>query len=492
MSLRLRLAAIFAFGSAVLIAVAGLALLWQLHTSLAAALDSELRQRAAALAAQLASGPLPPGSPAGPDQTGSHTGQFPAAEQVAQVLTPAGAVVYSSGIEGTGPLLSPAQLRQVAGRPLTFTAVIEGERLRLLASEVHRRSRPAITVAGVPTDVADAAQARARLALLIGGPPVVLAAGLGGWLLTDAALRPVGRMRRRLEEITEYDTNARLPVPATGDEIAALAFTMNGLLDRLARALARQRAFTADAGHELRTPLTALKAELELAARPGKSREALADAIQAAAGDADRLIRLAEDLLLLARADEGTSFLAPARIDLSSELHAAARRFASTAAARGVAISVQAAGQLDVVADRGRVRQALDNLIDNAVRHAPREARWRSPAAARWPRAAMAGGGRWSRSRCAITGLASHASSSRAPSNVSSAPIPPGGGPMAAPGWGWPSWPPSRAPTTGRWPRATTRPEERGSGSNFPLIRGHDQRPSALYQPSHGAQTVIS
>jgi two-component system OmpR family sensor kinase len=371
MSLRLRLAAIFAFGSAALIAVAGLAFLWQLHTSLTAALDSELRLRAAALAARLASGPLPPGSPAGPDQTGSHTGQFPAAEQVAQVLTPGGAVVYSSGTEDTGPLLSPAQLRQVAGGPLTFTAVIEGERLRVLASEVRRRSRPAITVVGVPTDIADAAQARARLALLIGGPTVVLAAGLGGWLLTGAALRPVGRMRRRLEEITEHDANARLPVPATGDEIAALALTMNGLLDRLARALARQRAFTADAGHELRTPLTALKAELELAARPGKSREALADAVQAAAGDADRLIRLAEDLLLLARADEGTSFLAPERIDMSSELHAAARRFVSTAAARGVAISVQAAGQLDVVADRGRVRQALDNLIDNALRHAP-------------------------------------------------------------------------------------------------------------------------
>ena len=64
------------------------------------------------------------------DQTGSHTGQFPAAEQVAQVLTPGGAVVYSSGIEGTGPLLSPAQLRRVAGGPLTFTATIEGERLR--------------------------------------------------------------------------------------------------------------------------------------------------------------------------------------------------------------------------------------------------------------------------------------------------------------------------------------------------------------------------
>jgi two-component system OmpR family sensor kinase len=178
-------------------------------------------------------------------------------------------------------------------------------------------------------------------------------------------------MRRRLEEITEHDTRARLLVPATGDEIAALAVTMNGLLARLALALARQRAFTADAGHELRTPLTALKAELELAARPGKSREALADAVQAAAGDADRLIRLAEDLLLLARADEGAAFLAPERIDMSSELHTAARRFATTAAARAVAISVQATGQLNVVADRGRVRQALDNLIDNALRYAP-------------------------------------------------------------------------------------------------------------------------
>jgi two-component system, OmpR family, sensor kinase len=369
MSLRLRLAAIFAFGSAALITVAGLAFLWQLHTSLTSALDSQLGLRAAALAARLVSGSLPPGSPA--DQTGSHAGQFPPAEQVAQVLTPGGMVVYSSGIEGKGPLLSPVQLRRAARGPLILTATIEGERLRLLASGVRRHSSPAITVVGVPTDIADAAQARAHLALLIGGPAVVLAAGLGGWLLTGAALRPVGRMRRRLEEITEHDTSARLPVPATGDEIAALAVTMNGLLDRLAQALARQRAFTTDAGHELRTPLTALKAELELAARPGNSREALADAVQAAAGDTDRLIRLAEDLLLLAHADEDAAFLAPERIDLAGELHAAARRFASTATARDVAISVQTPGRLDVVADPGRVRQALDNLIDNALRHAP-------------------------------------------------------------------------------------------------------------------------
>jgi two-component system OmpR family sensor kinase len=371
MSLRTRLALIFALGSGALVTVAGLAFVWQLHTSLSAALDSELRVRATALTAQLASGSLPPNPPAGSDQAGSHAGQSPAAEQISQVLTTGRALLYSSGLEGAAPLLSPAQLRPAAAGPLTFTAVIDGQRLRLLASDVRFRSHPVITVVAVPTGVADTALARARLALVIGVPLAVLTAGLGGWLLTGAALHPVARMRRRLEEITARDTGARLPVPATGDEIAALAITMNRLLDRLQQALARQRAFTADAGHELRTPLTALKAELELAARPGRSRDALAAAVGAAASDTDRLIRLAEDLLLLAGTDEGTASLVRERTDISSELHGAARRFATAAAGREVAISVQAAGPLPVSADPGRLRQVLDNLLGNAVRHAP-------------------------------------------------------------------------------------------------------------------------
>jgi heavy metal sensor kinase len=371
MSLRTRLALIFALGSGALITVAGLAFLWQLHTSLSAALDGELRVRTAALAAQLAGGSLPANPPASAEQAGSHAGQFPVAEQVSQILTTRRTVLFSSGIESTAPLLSPAQLRRVTAGPLTFAAVVDGDRLRLLVSHVRFRSHPVITVVGVPTGIADTALARARLALVIGAPLAVLTAGLGGWLLISAALHPVAHMRRRLEEITARETGARLPVPATGDEIAALAVTMNGLLDRLQQALARQRAFTADAGHELRTPLTALKAELDLAARPGRSRDALVAAVEAAASDTDRLIRLAEDLLLLAGSDEGTASLVRERTGISSELHAAARRFASRAAGRDVAISVQAAGQLAVIADPGRVRQVLDNLLDNALQHSP-------------------------------------------------------------------------------------------------------------------------
>ena len=287
------------------------------------------------------------------------------------MLTPGGAVLYPSGVEQPTPLLSPAQLAQAARVRFTASTAVEGEQVRIMASETRWRGRPVIVVAGATTDVANAAQARARLIILIAGPMAVAAAGLGAWLLTGAALRPVDRMRRRLDEITGHDGEARLPVPPTKDEIASLAVTTNRLLDRLQQALARQRGFVADASHELRTPLTALKAELELAARPGRSQDALAAAVAAAAGDTDRLIRLAEDLLLLARADGGVAFLATAQTDVTGQVQSAARSFAAQAHARGITIDTRAQGELTVVADPGRLRQALGNMIDNAIRHSP-------------------------------------------------------------------------------------------------------------------------
>lgn len=241
-----------------MVMVAGLAFLRQLHTSLRAALDSELRLRTAALAARMASGSLPARDSFGSNQAGSHAGQSPAAQEVSQVLTARGLVVYSSGTESAAPLLSRGQLRQAAAGPLTSTAVVEGERLRIMATDLRFRSHWVIAVVAVPTDIADSALARARLALLIGAPLAVLMTGLGGWLLTGAALDPVTRMRRRLEEITGHDTDSRLPVSATGDEIAALAITMNGLLERLQLALARRpcRPFGKRAIRVQRRPVT--------------------------------------------------------------------------------------------------------------------------------------------------------------------------------------------------------------------------------------------
>src|SRR5690348_4297005 len=324
MSLRWRLALLFAAGTAAVVAVAGLAFVWQLRASLNAALDDTLQARAHALAAQVATArPLAGHRPAsgGQDSGGRNGGdsqgnggqvQFSGADELTQILTPAGGVLAYSQAAGQDPLLAGAQLRRAAAGAVALTTAVEGEQSRLLAIPARNGGRRVIALVGISTNVAQAAEDRASAAVWISAPLAALAAGLAAWLLTGAALAPVERMRRRLAEITEHDAGTRLAVPATGDEIASLAVTMNAVLDRLQRALVRQRVFVADAGHELRTPLTALKAELELAAWPGRSRRALAAAVATAAGDTERLVRLTEDLLLLARAEDGAAFVRPA------------------------------------------------------------------------------------------------------------------------------------------------------------------------------------
>ncbi|MEU3509774.1 HAMP domain-containing sensor histidine kinase [Streptomyces longwoodensis] len=196
------------------------------------------------------------------------------------------------------------------------------------------------------------------------------AAGLAAYWLAGSALRPVDRMRRRLAEISEQDTGARLETPATHDEIATLAATMNDVLDRLSDAPAQQRGFAADAGHELRSPLTTLKAGLEPAGQPGRSMQELVAAVSAAARDTDRLIRLSEDLLLLSGIDEGRLVVRPQLLAPAALLGEAVRSVAPTAAERTVRVRLRADDGVRVVADPDRLRQAVDDLLDNALRYA--------------------------------------------------------------------------------------------------------------------------
>jgi len=146
---------------------------------------------------------------------------------------------------------------------------------------------------------------------------------------------------------------------------------MNNLLGRLQGALARQRAFTADASHELRNPLAVLRGELELAARPGRSREDLAVAVRNSAAEAERLTRLTDDLLLLARSDEDRLSLRLAPADISRLLAASAELAASRLAEAGITCRVDTQPGTCATLDADRIRQALDNLVDNALRFAP-------------------------------------------------------------------------------------------------------------------------
>ena len=206
-----------------------------------------------------------------------------------------------------------------------------------------------------------------RHELLIFLPLALLAASLGGYVLAAGALRPVETLRRRAETITA-DEASTLPVPPAGDEISRLAVTLNDMLGRLQAAVEHERRFVADASHELRTPLALLRTELDLALRRPRSREELEEALRSAAEETQRLSRLAEDLLLIARADQGSLPIRSEVLLAEDLLTEAAGRFAGRAGTMGRDLHVEPT-EVYAQADPVRVGQALVNLVDNALTH---------------------------------------------------------------------------------------------------------------------------
>jgi two-component system, OmpR family, sensor kinase len=157
-------------------------------------------------------------------------------------------------------------------------------------------------------------------------------------------------------------------VPATGDEIEALGNTLNQLLARLDAALARERRLLSDASHELRTPLTVLRTGIQVALRRERDASELREALESAGREAERVSRLAEDLLVLARADQGRLPVRAEALDVGALLEDAAERArtAASAAGRAVRVEVEQEGAV-ALADRDRAGQALDNLVANAL-----------------------------------------------------------------------------------------------------------------------------
>jgi signal transduction histidine kinase len=166
--------------------------------------------------------------------------------------------------------------------------------------------------------------------LIFAGPLAILLASIAGYGLAAAALRPVELMRRRAAAFT-LDSPRSLPVPRGGDELSRLALTLNDMLARLQAAFEHERRFVADASHELRTPLALLRTELELALRRPRPPAELRDALESALEETERLSQLADDLLLIARSEEGPLPIRPETIGADQLLASVARRFEARA-----------------------------------------------------------------------------------------------------------------------------------------------------------------
>jgi two-component system OmpR family sensor kinase len=276
----------------------------------------------------------------------------------------------------TLPLSADARRNAGQGeRTLETVGLATGERVRLLTLPITRDGRLVQLVqVGIPLERAQRTLDRYVETLLVLIPLGLILAAAGGAAIARTALRPVDAMSRTARRISGEDLHARLVPRGTGDELDRLAETLNAMLARLEETFAQMRRFTADAAHELRTPLTALKGTIEVALRAERSGEEYRRVLASSLEDVERLVRLAEDLLLLSRLSVPAGApREPVELEpLLAEVADVARRVAE---ARGVALVVKERAPAVVLGDPIALRRAVMKLVENAVRYTPRGGR---------------------------------------------------------------------------------------------------------------------
>ncbi len=287
----------------------------------------------------------------------------------AQQLTRGGATrATSDGF--TTPLLTPAELARISRPTFLQRRVRNFGTARLLALPVAAAAQRTYCRGrhdDRPHRRLEHAAAGARARRTRGDRP-----GLPRWMArrrTSAASDGTTAATGRRHHSSGLDH--RLSVPAARDELRSLAETLNDMLQRLDHSFRHEREFLERASHELRTPLTALRAETDLALSHPRNADELTAALRSVSDETDRLAHLAEDLLVLARTSNGTMALHRQPIALHETLKSAAALFAARARQEGITLTVRAPGQT-ISADPLRLRQALVNLLDNALRPHPR------------------------------------------------------------------------------------------------------------------------
>ncbi len=363
--IRLRIGIASAVVTAVVLAFAGLIVYQRMGSELDASMVRSLRSRAgdiAALVQQSDSGLR--------DATGAMRPLGDAS--AAQILTRSGGVLDATPPFTQTPLINGDLLFR-AGSAVVVATVIpvrDDAPMRILAMPVVAQNQHLVIVVGASLEQRDEALANLLAQLLLVAPFALLLSGAAGWIIATGALRPVASIRRAADTITRAQLDQRLPRGARHDELGSLTDTLNAMLDRLADAARREQRFIADAAHELRSPLATLRAELELARRRPRDRQALERVLDSALSETERLCRLADDLLLLALAERGALELRLESVDVFELLSGVAKRFTATAALHHRSIQTEESEtSLTIQADRLRIEQAVGNLVDNAFRH---------------------------------------------------------------------------------------------------------------------------
>ena len=374
--IRLRVTLAFAAATLVVLALTAAFIYQRVEDNLNESLDEGLQARADDVAALVATA----GGEAGTLRLGQQR-VLDREDAFAQVLRTDGLPSQPSALDGQlvattlpdrlGSVLDRDEANRAGAGPVFVTKPVPGipADARILARPVTASDRVSIVVVGTTTEDRDETLSGLLTTFAIGGPIALLLASALGYVVAGRALAPVEAMRRRAAAISAAEPEQRLPLPEAKYVLRRLGETLNAMLGRLEAGIERERAFVDDASHELRTPLALHKTELELALRYAKTPEEMRAAISSAVVEVDRLIQLAEDLLVLARSEEGKLALDLRRVRVAELLADVRERFASRMAEADRSLVIEPANGLTVEGDRLRLEQALGNLVENAIEH---------------------------------------------------------------------------------------------------------------------------
>jgi signal transduction histidine kinase len=356
-SIRVRSSLAAALVVAAAVGAAGLGLVYLARTTLVGNLEATATQRAGQITAAIRAGDsimlAQTLKPSAGDQT------------MVQILDPAGHVLAASPALGGGAPITTLRPSdgEVAWQQVRLPSAGD-DPFRILATGIDTGDGARIVVVVRSLEPVNETLEFLTGSVAAGTPILALVVGLATYFFVGRSLRPVEAIRRRVASITGRDRHARVPVPVARDEIAALAETMNAMLDRLQSAAEAQHRFVADASHELRSPLTTLQVGLDvLATNPSIPRVQL-DRLHT---EVARLSQLVIDLLLLARVDEHAPVARSAEVDLDDVAYTHRDRLHAQHPHLRVLTDLKPAR---VHGESGQLARVVGNLCDNAARHA--------------------------------------------------------------------------------------------------------------------------
>ena len=270
---------------------------------------------------------------------------------------------------------SEALTRDPDGRIMTIS--VSPYPFRILTGQVTIAGRPVVVQVGSSEATMRQELRELMLVLVLGLPLSVAAAGLGAYWLARGALSPIDRMADRARTITADHLGERLPVENPTDELGKLASVINDTLARLESSFEQMQRFTAQVSHEFRTPLTAIRSVGEVGLRRSRNANDYRTVIGNMLEDTDRLSGLVERLLFLSKGDAGQIALAATPIDLCELAQGVVDHLSVLAEEKQQSLDIDCQGPCDCLGDRHVLRQALINLVDNAVKYTPHGGRIR-------------------------------------------------------------------------------------------------------------------